>query len=153
MKPIEELLAGHRFFKDLPQPMIAALSERGKFRQERAGRFVVHEGDPSCLLVILHGRLRIETHGPGRPGAMLETLVAGDVYGSSWVLAPHGSVFDVQAVEDTDLVAFDGEALRQLVDADAPLGNALLKRLVRALTEKLRAARLQLTDVYRHPAQ
>jgi CRP-like cAMP-binding protein len=153
MKSIEELLAGHRFCKDMPPAMIAALAKQGTFHQERAGRFAVHEGDPAGLLLILRGKLRVETHGPGRPATMLETLAAGDAFGSSWVFPPHRWIFDVQAIEDAEFVSFEGEALRQLVDTDVQLGNALLKRLVRMLTERLRATRLQLTDVYRQPAQ
>jgi CRP-like cAMP-binding protein len=153
MKPIDEVLAGHRFFKEFSPPMIAALAARGRLRQEPAGGFVVHEGDPAGLLAIVRGKLRVETYGPGRAGTRLETLVPGEVFGSSWTFPPSRWVFDLVAVEDAEIVSFEGDALRQLIEEDPKLGTALLKQLVRTLTERLRAARMQLTDVYRQPAQ
>ena len=151
MNPVEERLAGHRSFKDLAPPMIAALAAQGTFRQERAGRFVVHEGDPAGLIVIVRGKLRVQTQGAGHPGSVLETMVPGEIFGSTWLVPPFRWTFDVVAVDDAELIVFDGEALRQIIDQDLALGNMLLKRLVRALTERLRSARMQLTDVYRQP--
>jgi CRP/FNR family cyclic AMP-dependent transcriptional regulator len=153
MKPIDELLAGHRFFKEFSRPMLQSLAAQARFIQEPPGKFLVHEGDPAGLLVILKGKLRVETHGPGLAGTPLETLRAGEVFGSSWTFPPNRWVFDVMTVEDTEAISFAGEALRQLIEADPQLGTALLKPLVRTLTERLRSARMLLTDVYRHPAQ
>ena len=153
MKPLDEVLAGHRFFKEFSPAMLAALAGQGRLRQEPAGRFVVHEGDPAGLLVIVRGKLRVETYGPGQAGTRLETIVPGEVFGSSWTFPPSRWVFDLVAVEDAELVSFEGDALRQLIEEDPKLGTVLLKQLVRTLTERLRAARMQLTDVYRHPAQ
>jgi CRP/FNR family cyclic AMP-dependent transcriptional regulator len=153
MKPIDELLAGHRFFKEFSQPMLQTLASQGTFKQEPPGRFVVHEGDPAGMLVILKGKLRVETHGPGQEGTPFETLSVGDVFGSSWTFPPNRWVFDLVAVEPVEIVYFEGQALRQIVETDSKLGTVLLRQLVRILTERLRSSRMLLSDVYRHPTQ
>jgi CRP-like cAMP-binding protein len=115
----------------------------------RAGNYIAHEGDSAdYLYLIRRGKVAIEAQGPGHGTIVLETLGEGEVLGWSWLFPPHRWTFDFHAIEDTRMVAMDAKCLRGKAEADPALGYRLMKSFSRVMTERLRAARMQILDVY-----
>ncbi len=149
MKSIKALLKEHRFTSDLPESDLDFLAGCGKNHVVRAGTYLAHEGDSAdYLYLIRHGKIAIEARGPGHGTVTLETLGEGDVLGWSWLFPPHRWTFDFHVREDTRLVAMDAKCLRAKAESDPALGYRLMKAFSRVMTERLRAARMQILDVY-----
>jgi CRP-like cAMP-binding protein len=60
--------------------------------------------------------------------------------------------FDVIALDPTDVLRFDAEAVRSLTDTDANLDRALTEVIATTMARRLEAARLQLLDLYGRPS-
>jgi CRP-like cAMP-binding protein len=148
-KSIQALLKQHRFLEDLPDSDLELLAGCGKNIVAKSGTFIAHEGGPADFFYLIRrGKVAIEARGPGHEVAVLETLGEGDVLGWSWLFPPHRWTFDFHAREDTHLVAMDAMCLRGKAEADPAFGYRLMKSFSRVMTERLRAARMQILDVY-----
>jgi hypothetical protein len=60
-------------------------------------------------------------------------MEAGEVCGWSWLFPPYRWRFDVQALELTRALVFDGQCLRVKCKADHDLGYVLMQRLAQGL--------------------
>lgn len=149
MKSIRDLLAEHPFFAGLEPADIDLLAGCGTNVHFRAGQRIMVEGDPADVFYVLRsGRVSIEIGVPGRAPLVIDTVVAGEILGVSWLFAPHRWSFDATALDETSAVAVDGACLRGKCDADPRLGYLLMSRFARLLRDRLQATRLQLLDVY-----
>ena len=75
-------------------------------------------------------------------------MEAGEVFGWSWLFPPYRWHFDVQALDLTRALVFDGQCLRAKCEADHDLGYALMQRFAQVIVQRLQATRLQLLDLY-----
>ena len=143
------VLATQPFFAGLDAEtldVIAGCAANVRFDE---GEYIFREGDPtSDFYVIRFGRVCIETDIVGRGPHALQTLGEGEVMGWSWLLPPHRWQFDGRAVEPVRAIRFDGKCLRRKCEESDRLGYRLLSRVSDVLTKRLKAARLQVMDVY-----
>jgi len=117
------------------------------------GDYLMREGEPAAtFFAIRHGAAAVEIATPTGSPLTIETLHEGDVVGWSWLFEPHRSRFDVRAVGDARVIAFDGACLRGKCEADHDLGFELMGRFARLICERLQTTRLRLLDVYGSPA-
>ena len=99
-------------------------------------------------LAQIHGEVQLEIFML-EPGPIpVQTLGPGDVLGWSWLVPPFRWRFDAKAITASDLIAFDAEKLRNLLDEHPDLGYDLLMRFVVVMQQRLQATRLQLLDAY-----
>jgi CRP/FNR family cyclic AMP-dependent transcriptional regulator len=82
------------------------------------------------------GRLPLMTVGPG------------DVVGWSPLFASHPMTATAVALEPVRVLTFDGQELRGLCEANHEVGYQVMRQLVRVLSERLLATRLQLLDLF-----
>ena len=151
-RPLAEQLAVQGFFADLAPPDRALIASCGQKRPFAAGDYLAREGDAADQLFwIESGELTIETHVPGRGAVALATLGAGEVAGWSWLLPPHRWTVDLRARVQSQVIALDGVCLRNQCTKDPRLGFELVRRFAGVMTERLRATRLQLLDLYAVP--
>jgi CRP/FNR family cyclic AMP-dependent transcriptional regulator len=149
MKKIEEILRDHRFFSELPDEDLLLIAGCGKNEIHPAGKYLAHEGEAADrFYLIRHGRIAIESQTPGRGALVIETLTEGEVVGWSWLFPPYRWTFDVRAIEESRLIALDGRCLRGKADANPALGYRLMKSFARVMSDRLRAARMQMLDIY-----
>lgn len=149
MKTIDTLLKEHPFFWDMKPKYVDLIAGCGRNRVFKPDDWLAKEGDMADeFFVIREGRVAIETEFPGRGRVTLQTVDAGEIVGWSWVFPPYKWTFDLRARETAHVVALDGKCLRDKCDADKPMGYELMKRFSRIMAERLRAARLQMMDVY-----
>ena len=141
-------LKQHRFFYGLKSKDIDKLAACGNTQTIAANQTIAAEGAPAeQFYALLDGRVAIETHVPGKPSITLQTVEAGDVVGWSWVDAQDW-VFDVRTLTTCEVVEFDASAVVEVMRSDSALGFELMRRLNQVVTERLRATRIQLLDIY-----
>ena len=146
---IEGLLAGHPFFADLPPPYLNLIVGCARNMRLDADQFLGRTGEAADEFYLIRaGRVAVQTAVPGRGGVTLQTMREGDIAGWSWLFPPYQWTFDLKVAEPGLAIAMNGRCLRQKCDDDPRLGYTLIQRFSRIMTERLRATRLQLLDVY-----
>ncbi len=153
MRTMDQLLAEHPFFAGLDSQAMALLAGcAANVHVTRDERFL-REGRPAeHFYVVRHGRVALELYHPVNGPIILDTVEDGGVLGWEWLVPPHRWVGDARAVEDSELLAFDGTCLRAKCEADPKLGYDLLKRVADVMYHRLIAARVRLLDLYGSPS-
>jgi len=153
-RSVMELLATHPFTADLSEEQQAQLAACARIAHFEPDEYLLREGQPAtAFYLIVSGLVSIEVFVPGHGPRPLQTVEGGSAVGWSWMLAPSRWEFDARALERTTAVVFDAERLRALFLEDCCLGLRLVQRLLFIITERLRAARLQLLDLYGPPRE
>jgi len=149
METLAPLLTAHPFFADLEPrflQVVTGCAANGRFP---AGAFLCREGEAANqFYLIRHGKVALQISVPERGSVTIETMEAGEVCGWSWLLPPYRWHFDVQALELTRVLVFDGQCLRAKCEADHDLGYALMQRFAQVIVQRLQATRLQILDLY-----
>jgi CRP-like cAMP-binding protein len=115
---------------------------------------ILREGKAAdAFFLILGGLVAIELLLPDRGVLRLQTVGAGEVIGWSWLVPPYRWEFDARAVSRTSAVLLDGRKLRDLFESDHSLGFHFVRDLLTVVAERLKAARLQLLDIYGAPRE
>lgn len=146
---IEDRLAEHAFFADLPADRRALVAGCGRHARFDAGAALAREGAPAeTFHAVREGRVAIQVAAAGRPPLVIATLGPGSILGWSWLFPPYRWLHDAVAVEPVRTIEFDGACLRGKCDADPALGYDLMRRFAAVFTDRLAAARMQLLDLY-----
>ena len=112
-------------------------------------RKIFREGDvePSLYLVI-DGCVALEIAVPGRGHVRILTVGPGEVFGWSSIYYDKPKTAAATAVEKTRAVKFDAAKLRELSDSDSQFGYWLTRQLLQVVSERLKATRVQLLDIF-----
>ena len=114
-----------------------------------AGTTVFREGDRDSLLyVVEQGRVAIEIAVPGRGRVVILTVGPGEVFGWSSIFQQRPKTASARTIEPARVLALDASRLRELCDADPRLGYLLTRRILEVVSERLKATRMQLLDIY-----
>jgi len=152
MSSKEDFLSAHAFFKGLNADYITLLSEYATERQVKKGGVLFQPGKPANRFYLLrNGRVSVQV--PALVGPALELQVLGDnqILGWSWLIPPYRWNFLARAVEDTDLLEFDGSAILERCEQDPKFGYELFKRFTALMSERLDAARQKMMDQWNPP--
>lgn len=149
MKDIRTELAEHPFFAGLAEADLDFIAGCGRNEAFREGTQIATEGSPADRFYLIRkGRVAIETYTPARKAMRLQTLEDGEILGWSWLFPPYQWNFDARALTDVRTITLDGRCLQDKCENDPRLGFELMKRFARIMTQRLRATRMQLLDVY-----
>ena len=119
--------------------------------QWNAGITVFREGDlDSFLYLVEEGRVAIEIAVPGRGRLTILTVGPGEVFGWSSLFLQRAKTASARTVEPTRALALAAGRLRELCDADPRFGYLLTRRILDVVSERLKATRMQLLDIYGH---
>lgn len=114
---------------------------------------IFHEGDDYSVFYLLgEGRVSLELQLPGHL-LRVQTLYGGDELDWSAVLPHAGKHFQARALTPVTALAFEGEALLASFRDDPAFGLAFMLRLMGVVSERLRATRVQLVDIYSKEAR
>jgi CRP-like cAMP-binding protein len=141
-------LAAVALFKDLPEPGLQMLAERGRPRHFATGEVIMRQGDASDTLhVITRGRVRVQRDQASETPLVLAELGPNDVVGEMGLLdnAPRSAT--VAALEDTETLEIHATVMA-LVLMDHPQVAAAL---LRTLSRRLRSADELAADLARRP--
>ncbi len=146
-------LAATRFLSGLPEQSATTLSACAREITIGRGGFLAHESRTADeFFVIERGLVAIELLAPGRGPLIVATVGKGQLVGWSWLFSPRIWHFDAVALELTQAIAFDAEAVRQACDADPELRHELTGRVARAMSLRLEGIQIQLLDLYGSPS-
>lgn len=151
-RTLEPVLRDHAFFAGLDPAYLSLIAGCAKNVVVPEGVFLFREGEPADkFFLIRDGRAVLEVAAPGRQPLSVQSFVAGDVLGFSWLVEPHHRYqFDGRVIERLRALEMDGACLRGKCDADPRLGYELMRRFAALASDMLAATRLQLLDVYGH---
>jgi CRP/FNR family transcriptional regulator, cyclic AMP receptor protein len=143
-----QVLKRHPFvgeFEDEHVRRLAGLAKQVHFAE---GQIIFHEGDDYSVFYLLgEGMVSLELQMPGQL-LRVQTLFAGDELDWSAVLPHAGKHFQARALTPVTALAFEGAQLLASFKADPAFGLAFMLRLMGVVSERLRATRVQLLDLY-----
>ena len=138
----------HPFVADFRPDHKARLAGLAKEVRFVADQVIFREGDDYSVLYLLGtGMVALELEVPGHL-LRVQTLYAGDVFDWSALLPHAGKHFQARALEPVTALAFEGDDLLASFASDPEFGLAFMLRLMKVVSERLRATRLQLLDMY-----
>ncbi len=146
---IRDLIAGHPFTSGLTPGEVDAIADGAQVVDLAPGEVVFKEGRPAGhVYQVTHGHIGIEVHLPQRGAVAVSTVGAGELLGWSWLLPPHAWRFDAIARSAARLVVLDAATVRAACDHDPALDRRVTRQVIRTMTARLEAARLQMLDLY-----
>jgi CRP/FNR family transcriptional regulator, cyclic AMP receptor protein len=149
MESLERILKDHPIVAGLSLEHVSLIVGCASNVVFKAGEFLFREGDDANqFYVIRQGKIVLETYVPHMGPIAIQTRVAGEVTGWSWMVEPYKWHFDARALELTRAIALDGKCLREKCEKDHDLGYALMKKFSGIISQRLEATRLQLLDIY-----
>lgn len=141
-------LEAHPFvadFKPEHRARLAALAKQVRFEPNQV---IFHEGDDySVLYLLVEGMVALELEVPDHV-LRVQTLYGGDVFDWSAVLLHAAKHFQARALDPVTALAIEGEELLASFRIDPEFGLAFMLRLMAVVSERLRATRVQLLDMY-----
>ncbi|WP_066964412.1 cyclic nucleotide-binding domain-containing protein [Microbulbifer sp. Q7] len=149
MKSMSQLLHEHPFFSGMDANQLDIVANCGANHIYNAGEYIARENAPADqFYVIRDGQVAVECFVPNHGALCLQTLNSGDIFGWSWLFPPYLWTFDAKAMDEVHAIRLDGKCLREKCEADPALGYQLMKRFAQIISDRVRATRVQLMDVY-----
>ena len=115
-----------------------------------AGEIIYREGDPgSPVYLVEEGLVALELVVPGREPVTIQTIGSGEIFGWSSLFYQRPKTSAARALTPSRAQALDAARLRALCDGDPVFGYALTRRVLQVVSERLKATRIQLLDVFK----
>jgi CRP/FNR family cyclic AMP-dependent transcriptional regulator len=144
---IEQVLKAHPLTRELRRDHARLLSAHAQNRVFAAGEYLWRQGEEGDALLLIHsGEVDLEISVPNQGPLPVETIVAGEALGCSWMAPSERWQFDARALTPVQAVVLQGRHVREACDQDVALGYELLKRLTPAIAQRLQRARLRLIE-------
>ncbi len=141
-------LRRHRFVAEFEPEHIARLGDLAEEVHFAESQIIFREGDDYSVFYLLgEGMVALELEMPGTV-LRVQTLHAGDELDWSAVLPHAGKHFQARALSPVTALAFEGAKLLAAFKADPAFGLAFMLRLMGVVSDRLRATRVQLLDLY-----
>jgi CRP-like cAMP-binding protein len=136
-----ELLRRYPLFARQTDEMLKQIAMLAQEKEMKADAWLFFEGEAAkTLYLIIEGGVDLSMN-IGEIGERriekLEPLRDGEVVGWSAIIEPHVYTLGAQTTEDTHLIAFDGIALRQLMDDHPDQGYYFMKELAKVIGQRL----------------
>ena len=149
---IATLLAGQTFFQGLSPEVIDFLAANARPRKLEEDEVLFVHGQPADRFYLLrNGRIAIEVPAIAGPSLEIQSLGGDEVLGWSWLIAPYRWSFQARATQATDVLEFDGKAVRERCESDPRFGYEVLKRFSSLMSERLGAARAKMMEEWNPP--
>lgn len=146
---INEVLAEHRFFRDLPKELSDQFAGCSEFVAFATGQQVLTEGEPAnSFFAIRSGRVAVGVHTPNRGFVIIETLHAGDILGWSWLFPPYQWHFDAVALKPVTAIELHAKCIRTYLAENPQDGYKLAIGIASVMEDRLESARMRLIDLY-----
>jgi CRP-like cAMP-binding protein len=152
MQSKDEYLGAHEFFKGLNEDFLKLLSEFATEKHVNKGEVLFQQGKAADKFYLVRsGQVSVQV--PALVGPTLELQILGEdqILGWSWLIPPYRWNFMARAVEDTDLIEFDGSAILERCEKDPKFGYELFKRFTGLMSARLEAARQKMMDQWNPP--
>ncbi len=149
---IEDYLSTHAFFSGLDDNFMKFLSDSATELKIKKGNVLFQQGERADKFYLLrNGQMSVQV--PALMGPTLDIQILGEdqILGWSWLISPYRWNFQARALDDSDLLEFDGSAILARCEEDPKFGYELLKRFATLMSERLDAARQKMMDEWNPP--
>ncbi len=144
---IEDYLPTHAFFSELDDNFMKFLSDSATELKIKKGDVLFRQGERADKFYLLrNGQMSVQVPALMGPTLEIQTLGEDQMLGWSWLIPPYRWNFQARALEDSDLLEFDGSAILARCEEDPKFGYELLKRFATLMSERLDAARQKMMD-------
>lgn len=151
-KHIESDLAEQDFFIGLEPSFITILADCAtSHRIRKEDTLYRHDRRADRFYLLREGQVSIEVPAIAGPSLELLRLDPGDIAGWSWLIPPYRWHFQARALEDGEVLAFDGNAILTHCEANPRFGYELFKRFSGLMSRRLAAARQKMMDEWQPP--
>ncbi len=138
----------HPFNAGFAPDHTAKLATLAQMVHFEAGQVIFHEGELwSVFYLLKEGMVALELESAERV-LRVQTLYAGDEFDWSALLPAAGKHFQARALTSVTALGFEAAQLLAAFKADPEFGLAFMMRLMGVVSERLRATRVQLMDMY-----
>ncbi len=152
MSSIEDYLSSHAFFSGLDDGFIKFLSDSATKVRVKQGESLFKQGERADRFYLLRsGQISIQIPALMGPTLDIQTLGEDQILGWSWLISPYRWSFQARAMEDTEVIEFDGSAILARCEQDPAFGYELFKRFAALMSERLDAARQKMMDQWDPP--
>ncbi len=152
MSSIEEYLSSHKFFMGLDESFIKFLADNATELTIKEDKVLFQQGKTADRFYLLRsGQISVQVPALVGPTLELQLLGANQILGWSWLIPPYRWNFMARAVEDTDLLEFDGSAILDRCEKDPRFGYELFKRFTALMSTRLEAARQKMMGQWNPP--
>jgi CRP/FNR family cyclic AMP-dependent transcriptional regulator len=149
---IEDYLSAHAFFSRMDSSFLKFLSNSAAGLRIKKGDVLFKQGAPADKFYLLrNGQVSVQVPALVGPALEIQTLGEDQILGWSWLIPPYRWSFLARAVEDSDLLEFDGSAILARCEKDPKFGYELFKRFAALMSERLDAARQKMMDQWNPP--
>ena len=149
---IEDYLSAHAFFSGMDNSFVRFLSESATELQITNGGVLFQYGKPADKFYLVRkGQVSIQVPAIMGPTLDIQTLGEDQILGWSWLIPPYRWNFQARALEDSDLLEFDGSAILTRCEEDPKFGYDVFKRFATLMSERLDAARQKMMDEWNPP--
>ncbi|EAR22164.1 Crp/Fnr family transcriptional regulator [Nitrococcus mobilis] len=149
---ISEYLANQSFFADLSPAFRKFLARHAVRRPLQRDEILFQHGDPARRFYLVYdGSVVIEVPAIYGPSLEVQKLGPGQILGWSWLIPPYRWHFQARTEAPTEVIEFDGEAVRARCDQHPAFGYALLKCFSALMSERLQAARRKMMEEWNPP--
>ena len=152
---LSEILRSNPWFEKLSEEHLQKFVSIAALMRWNENTIIFREGSKDQFLyLILSGRVALDIGVPTKGKVTILTLGENDVFGWSAVIpVVEIKTASARTIRETQAIAFDAAALRDLCDKDHELGYQVYRRLTNVVAGRLSATRMQLLDMYSHGAQ
>lgn len=141
-------LEAHPFVAEFRPEHRERLASMAKEVHFAPNEVIFREGDDySVLYLLVEGMVALELEVPDHV-LRVQTLYGGDVFDWSAVLRHTAKHFQARALDGVTALAIEGEDLLASFQSAPEFGIAFMLRLLAVVSERLRATRVQLLDMY-----
>ena len=118
-------------FREMPEPVRAALAAAATLRRWRSGEYLWRAGDPGDnLQIVTDGLVLIGTMGPEGEEVVLHVVARGECMGEPSIYAPYRDrQTDARAVSRTTVVHIPGERVRPVLEASPEAMRLFVRRV------------------------
>jgi CRP/FNR family transcriptional regulator, cyclic AMP receptor protein len=140
----------HPFLAVMEPHHLDLLAECASIKQFEKNEMIFRATEPANgFYLIENGSVALEDwvsqHGP----ITIDTLVAGEPMGWSWIFPPYAWHFSARAIESTTALFFDADRLHKYCNEDLTLGHELFKRMSEVMVRRLQKSRSKIIELSR----
>lgn len=152
-RAVKDLLGELGFTAELPEQALDELANVAALVDFPAGATIFDEGaENHFLYVVQKGRAGLDMYVAPRGRVRILSVGPGEMLAWSALLGDGAMTASATALEDTQAIAVSARKLSELCSENHEVGYALMRRMAKALAQRLVATRLQLLDLFAEPA-
>ncbi|MFT5657516.1 MAG: CRP/FNR family cyclic AMP-dependent transcriptional regulator [Gammaproteobacteria bacterium] len=144
---VEGYLSTQLFFTGIDAGFLKFLVNSSSELKIQKGDVLFRQGELADKFYFLrNGRMSIQIPAIMGPSLEIQELGGNQVLGWSWLIPPYSWNFQARAMEDTNLIEFDGSKILAHCEQDPKFGYELFKIFAALMSERLDAARQKMMD-------